>query len=123
MMRAGRWHRRQVLESGGRRARVIVSLGHRRLVYQGRWQLAALATMLSVAAVVVGVTFGQLIVAMSALVVVAAWLAYAMRVQRPVAAGPWGDGRGPAPGAGVREPRRPLPKSPAGAAERPLPVV
>jgi hypothetical protein len=53
--------------------------------------------------------------------VAAAWLIYAMRLQRTPAGG-GGDGPGPAPGAGVREPRRPLPKSPAGVAERSIPT-
>jgi hypothetical protein len=44
------------------------------------------------------------------------------RLRRMVSAppyGPGGDGRGDAGGAGVREPRRPLPRHPQGAAELP----
>src|SRR5437764_373734 len=54
---------------------------------------------------------------------VMAWLGYGMRLARRVPAGPHGDGPAPPGGAGVREPRRPLPMSPAGAAARPVPTV
>jgi hypothetical protein len=50
-----------------------------------------------------------------------AWLGYGFRLTRRVPAGPHGDGPAPPGGAGVREPRRPLPMSPAGSAARPLP--
>jgi hypothetical protein len=52
---------------------------------------------------------------------VAAWLGYGIRLARRVPAGPHGDGPAPPGGAGVREPRRPLPLSPAGSAARPMP--
>jgi hypothetical protein len=42
------------------------------------------------------------------------WIAYALRLKRLIASG--GGGPDAPPGAGVREPRRPLPKRPAGAA-------
>jgi hypothetical protein len=51
-------------------------------------------------------------------VVVAAWLAAVLRITHPLPAGPGGDGPAPPGGAGVREPRRPLPVAPAGVAER-----
>jgi hypothetical protein len=52
---------------------------------------------------------------------VVAWLILALRVPRLEPAGPGGDGPTPPGGAGVREPRRPMPLSPAGAAAMPLP--
>jgi hypothetical protein len=48
------------------------------------------------------------------------WLAYALRVIRLLPAGPGGDGPAPPGGAGVREPRRPMPQSPIGAAVMPI---
>jgi hypothetical protein len=106
-----------------RRARVVVKSRRHRLVYAGRWPLAALAVTLTLVAIVITVASGQIIVGLSPVVLVAAWLSYAVRLQRLVPAGTRGGGPGSAPGAGVREPRRPLPKSPAGAAERSLPVM
>ena len=53
-------------------------------------------------------------------VAVVAWLILALRATRLQPAGPGGDGPTPG-GAGVREPRRPMPLSPAGAAAMPLP--
>ena len=54
-------------------------------------------------------------------VAVVAWLILALRVSRLQPAGPGGDGPAPPGGAGVREPRRPVPLAPAGAAAMPLP--
>jgi hypothetical protein len=48
------------------------------------------------------------------------WLARTVRVTRPAPAGPRGDGPAPPGGAGVREPRRPRPLSPSGAAVVPI---
>lgn len=96
--------------------------GHYRLVYRGRWWAAALGVVLTAAAITLGVTFGLLMVSMSPVIVMLAWLAYAVRI-RPVPAGTGGGGPDTEPGAGVREPRRPLPMSPAGAAERPFPTA
>jgi hypothetical protein len=59
--------------------------------------------------------------ALGAGVVAVAWLAYGIRLIRLVPAGPRGDGPAPPGGAGVREPRRPLPMSPAGSTARPRP--
>jgi len=103
-------------------ARPVARLGRHRLLYAGRRPVAALAALVSVAALVNGLVFGLLPVALAPVAVVGLWAAYALR-WRPLV--PAGGGFGPdtPPGAGVREPRRPLPKSPAGAAEMPLPVV
>jgi hypothetical protein len=112
-MRSARW----------RRARVIARFRHHRVVYAGRWQPLALAVLLCLTAVVLAVTLGPLSIAFASAIVLAAWLGYAIRVQRLVPAGTRFGGPDSPPGAGVREPRRPLPKSPAGAAERALPLI
>lgn len=107
--------------SACRRARVLIRTRHHQLLYRGR--LSALAVMLVVLAAVglaVGTATAHLRI--SALVtglLLAVWLGYRLRLTRPVPAGPHGDGPTPPGGAGVREPRRPLPMSPAGAAARP----
>jgi hypothetical protein len=49
------------------------------------------------------------------------WLSLSISVVRLTPAGPGGDGPAPPGGAGVREPRRPLPYAPAGAAAMPVP--
>jgi hypothetical protein len=54
-------------------------------------------------------------------VAVVAWLILALRVTRLEPAGLGGDGPTPPGGAGVREPRRPVPLAPTGAAAMPLP--
>jgi hypothetical protein len=92
------------------------------LVYRGRWQFAAVGGLLVVVGIVAAVIVGRGYVAPVPVAVAAAWLIYAVRLQRTPAGG-GGDGPGPAPGAGVREPRRPLPKSPAGVAERSIPTL
>jgi hypothetical protein len=103
------------------RARVVVALRRHRLVYRGRWQFAAVASVLVAAGIVVAAVVGRGDLATVPVAVAAAWLIYAMRLQRTTAGG-GGQGPGPAPGAGVREPRQPLPKSPAGVAERSIPT-
>ena len=63
-------------------------------------------------------------VALGTIVLAVAVLAFlTVTIRRPVPAGPRSGGDGPAPpgGAGVREPRRPRPVTPAGAAALPLP--
>jgi len=111
-MRSTRW----------RRGRVLLRSRHHRLVYAGRWPLAAIAVALCVGVAVVAAVAGPPTIATASAVVIAAWTMYAVRLQRLVPAGFRGDGPDSPPGVGVREPRRPLPKSPAGAAERPLPL-
>jgi hypothetical protein len=106
--------------SACRPVRVVIRTRHHRLVYRGR--LATLLLMLLLAAVVLGVGIATAHLAMSAVVaglVVSVWLGYRLRLVRPVPAGPGGDGPAPPGGAGMREPRRPLPMSPAGSAARP----
>jgi hypothetical protein len=98
----------------------LATFRRRRLVYGGRWPLAAIAAVLFVAGVVVAAMSGRGALAAVPAAVATAWLAYAVRIQARVPAGGGRGGPGPGSGAGVREPRRPLPKSPAGAAARPL---
>lgn len=102
-----------------RRSRMIAR-SRPRLVYAGRWPFLVLAAVLVSAGIAVTATTGRDVLAWIPAVVLLAWLAYAIRIRRPVPAGRPGNGPDPEPGAGVREPRRPLPMSPAGAAERPL---
>ena len=104
--------------NGGDRG--LIRFRRHRLVYRRRGPVPAiLLVVLVAAALVTGGTTGHLVVgAIAAAVVVAAWLAAVLRITRPVAAGPRGDGPAPPGGAGVREPRRPLPVAPSGAAER-----
>jgi len=105
----------------GRPVRVVVRTRHHQLVYRGR--IAVLAVMLPLVGVGLGTGMATGRFGMSVLVtglLVTAWLGYRMRLARRVPAGPHGDGPAPPGGAGVREPRRPLPMSPAGAAARPM---
>jgi hypothetical protein len=118
----GRRDRHRVRSARWRRGRVLLRSRHHRLVYAGRWQLAAIAVALCIAAAVVAAVAGPPTIATASALVIAAWTTYALRLQRLVPAGLRGDGPDSPPGVGVREPRRPLPKSPAGAAERPLPL-
>jgi len=107
--------------SACRRARVLIRTRHHQLLYRGRLPALALTLVVFAAAgLAVGTATAHLRI--SALVtglLLAVWLGYRLRLTRPVPAGPHGDGPTPPGGAGVREPRRPLPMSPAGAAARP----
>jgi hypothetical protein len=103
-----RWHR----------DRTLVRFRGRALIYRGRLPMLLLAAGAVTAAIVTGTLFGLTVVAVAAPVaVMLGWLAYAVRLPR------FAGGGGPdwPPGIGVREPRRPLPKNPAGAAARPRP--
>src|SRR5581483_3973937 len=94
----------------GRPVRVVIRTRHHRLVYRGR--IASLIAVAALTGVVVGTgaAIGRLdVAALVAGPAVAAWLAYQVRLIRPVPAGPRGDGPAPPGGASVREPRRPLP--------------
>jgi hypothetical protein len=105
-----------------RPVRVVIQTRHHRLVHQGRIAtLIALVALIGVA-LGTGTATGHLGVgAIVAGLAVAVWLAYSVRLTRPVPAGPHGDGPTPPGGASVREPRRPLPMSPAGSTARPRP--
>jgi hypothetical protein len=108
--------------SAGRPVRVVVRTRHHQLVYRGRIVVPTVLVPLVAAGLGTATATGHL--GMSVLVsglLVTAWLGYGMRLARRVPAGPHGDGPAPPGGAGVREPRRPLPMSPAGAAARPMP--
>jgi hypothetical protein len=107
---------------GYRPARVVLRTRRHRLVYRGR--IAALIVLAaSIGAVLsAGTATGHLGVgAVAAGLIAAAWLAYNMRLTRPVLSGPPGDGPAAPGGASVREPRSPLPIGPAGSAARPWP--
>ncbi|HEY2670612.1 MAG TPA: hypothetical protein VGJ07_09585 [Rugosimonospora sp.] len=108
--------------SVGRSARVLVRSRHHQLVYRGR--IAALAVTVALIAAALGAGTATRHLGMSVLVTglfMAAWLGYGMRLDRRIPAGPHWDGPAPPGGAGVREPLRPLPLSPAGSAARPMP--
>ncbi len=108
--------------SACRPVRVLATTRRHQLVYRGRASALVPPAVLVGAALVAGTVTGRIgIAAILAGVVVTAWLAYRVRLTGPVPAGPPGDGPAPPGGAGVREPRRPLPKSPAGSAARPRP--
>jgi hypothetical protein len=78
-----------------------------------------LMLLLALAAFAIGTLTGHLLVGtVVAGLVVVAWIGYAIRVGRPVPAGPGGDGPAPPGGAAMRERRRPLLIAPAGAAAR-----
>jgi hypothetical protein len=95
-------------------------LGRIDVRYVGRRGVAALGLLLGAAGLTLGLWSGPLIVTLSPLAVAALWLLYAVRLEGAVPAGSGGPDL--PPGIGVREPRRPIPKGPAGVAERPLPV-
>jgi hypothetical protein len=80
--------------------------------------LVGVVAALTAAAVVTGYLLAG---AITLGVAVLAWLVLALRLSRLEPAGPRGDGPTPPGGAGVREPRRPLPFAPAGAAAMPMP--
>jgi hypothetical protein len=91
-----------------------------------RWSVWTLAVPGAIAAGAVATAIVLNHVAVAAIVLgvaVLAFLAVTIRLSRPLPAGPRSGGDGPAPpgGAGVREPRRPRPVAPAGAAAMPLP--
>jgi hypothetical protein len=108
--------------SVGRPVRVVVRTRRHQVIYRGRIAVLAVLVGLVGAGFAAGATTGHsgVSVLLTGLLV-AAWLGYAMRLDRRAAAGPPGNGPAPPGGAGVREPRRPLPISTAGAAARPRP--
>jgi hypothetical protein len=87
-----------------------------------RWTLVAPIAALAAVTTVMSITGWVLLGTVVAATVLVGWLAYALRLMRLQPAGP-PSGNGPAPpgGAAVREPRRPMPLAPAGAAAVPLP--
>ena len=100
--------------------RVMWRTRRHRLVYRGRRLPALVLLAVLVATLAAGLGTGRIGIAAAASGVVAVtWLAYRIRLTRLVPAGPRGDGPAPPGGAAVREPRRPLPMSPAGSAARP----
>jgi hypothetical protein len=99
--------------------RVLVRSRRHALLYQGRVWALLLTLALGAIGAVAGVVIGHIVVGVAvAGAALLAWLGYAMRVTQLVPTGPHGDGPAPPGGAGVREPRQPLPISPAGTAAR-----
>ena len=114
--------RRRVRVARRRAGRPVRVVRRHRLVYRGRRGAVIVLVALVGAALGTGAATGRLgIGALLAGLFVAAWLAYSVRLTRPVPAGPRGDGPAPPGGASVREPRRPLPMSPSGSTARPRP--
>jgi hypothetical protein len=100
----------------------VVRRGRVRVTYRSRWR-TLLATLLVIAGVItVGVLLDLVVVAAVVGALVA--LFWIVSTVRALWGAPllYGGGGGPGlPGGGVREPRRPRPLSPAGAAAIPLP--
>jgi hypothetical protein len=99
----------------GRRQRVVLHVRRLAIVHRGRPRAVVLAIALALCGLFIALAVGSriaMIVAPAGVTVL--WIGYALRLRRLVASG--GGGPDAPPGAGVREPRRPLPKSPAGAA-------
>jgi len=109
------------------KARKLRPRRRRRLRLRTRRRIAVVAVLVALVGVAfgTGTATGHAVLSMSILgtaLLVAAGLGVAMRrSRRRVPAGPHGNGPAPPGGAGVREPRRPLPISSAGSAARPLP--
>ena len=104
------------------RGRLRARRRERTLLY--RAPLRMLALLLGVVAALTTAAIATKYLLAGAVVVgtaVLAWLALALRASHLEPAGPRGDGPTPPGGAGVREPRRPLPFAPAGAAAMSLP--
>jgi hypothetical protein len=119
--RRGRVPRLRYRQSACRPVPVLVRTRHHQLVYRGRIVVLAVLVPLVAAGLGTGMATGHLgVAALVSGLLMTAWLGYGMRLARRVPAGPHGDGPAPPGGAGVREPRRPLPISPAGAAARPM---
>jgi hypothetical protein len=118
--RTGVRRRLRYRRSAWRHPRVVARTRRHRLVYHGRIRGLMALAVLAGAILTVGAVSGHVrLAAVLAGVVVVAWLAYRMRVTGVVPAGPGRNGPAPPGGASVREPRRPLPVSPAGVAARP----
>jgi hypothetical protein len=94
---------------------VVARFRHGALVYRGRGRVLLVILALIGAVSAAGALAGYLLVAAGTVgLLLVVWLAYALRVMPLLPAGPRGDGPAPPGGAGVREPRRPLPVQPAG---------
>ena len=102
--------------------RILARRRERTLLYRAPVRTLALLVVAVAALTTAAVATGYVLVgAVIAGIAVLAWLALALHVSRLEPAGPRGDGPTPPGGAGVREPRRPLPFAPAGAAAMSLP--
>jgi hypothetical protein len=107
---------------GGRRTRTLAQRGNRAILYRAPGAAVALLVGLVAALAVAAAVAGYLLVGVTTMgVALLGWLGVGLRWRRLQPAGPGGDGPTPPGGVGVREPRRPLPYAPAGAAAMPLP--
>jgi hypothetical protein len=91
------------------------------VVYRGRLPMLLVLLVLVAAAVTTALLSRHVLASAGGVaLLLVGWLAHALRVIRLLPAGPGGDGPAPPGGAGVREPRRPMPQSPTGAAVMPI---
>ncbi|GIH03917.1 hypothetical protein Rhe02_19840 [Rhizocola hellebori] len=105
-----------------RQTRVLARRGNRALLfYTPAWAVFIIVGLVCAIATTAIVTGYLLAAAIAAGVVVLAWLGLSLQVARLAPAGRGPDRPAPPGGAGVREPLRPLPNSPAGAAAMPIP--
>jgi hypothetical protein len=92
----------------------------RKLVLRGGLPLLlALAAAIATATVAATLSEALLPGVLAVAVLILTWGAFAIRMRRKALAWTGRPGNDPPGGAGVREPRRPRPQSPAGAAELP----
>lgn len=104
-----------------RRVRVVARVRDRAVVYRGRGPVLLVMLALVAAAFTTGLLTRHILAGTGTVaILLAAWLVYALTVTRLRPAGSGGDGPPPPGGAGVREPRRPRPLSPSGAAAAPI---
>ena len=104
-----------------RPVRVFAKVGRRAVVYRGRLPMLLVLLVLVAAAVTTALLSRHVLASAGGVaLLLVGWLDYALRVIRLLPAGPGGDGPAPPGGAGVREPRRPMPQSPTGAAVMPI---
>ncbi|HZM84811.1 MAG TPA: hypothetical protein VFC19_54510 [Candidatus Limnocylindrales bacterium] len=94
--------------------------GRRKLVLRGGLPLRLAFAVAVVATVTAAIATGYPLPGLFAAAgLFVAWLVGAVRVRRAIVLGAGPPGDGPPGGAGVREPRRPRPHAPAGAAQLP----
>jgi hypothetical protein len=105
-----------------RRTRTLARRGNRALQYRPPAAAVALPVGLLAALAIAAAVAGYVLAGATAMgVLLLAGLGLVLRLRRLAPAGPGGGGPIPPGGVGVREPRRPLPQAPAGAAAMPLP--
>src|SRR5215472_5907340 len=106
---------RRAFRRGHRSSRLLRPRRRRPVLRGGPWPLAVLVALLAALILTAALTGYWWPALAAAILLILAWVGYAVRVTRPSLAGPRGPGGPGAPGgAGVREPRRPKPNAPAG---------